>query len=122
MGVAAQRLDGSGLLYGWLAALGFIASALVTKTLRRAQAARGVARTVSALGTRDGFYVLLLLYLLTIAAAPAVLSHLVLFAALGSHLYWLSVLATRPRVAPAGARTAPLEASARGGSPRAVEH
>ncbi len=121
LGMAAQRLEGSGLVYGSLAALGFIASALVSKTLPRPKVAHGVARTVSALGTRDGFYVLLLLYLLTIALAPAALPSLVLLAALGSHLYWLSVLATRPRVAPTAARTAPLEASARGGSPQAAE-
>jgi phosphatidylglycerophosphate synthase len=121
LGLAAQRLDGSGLLYGGLAAIGFVASALVSKTSPRSKTPHGLARTVSALGTRDGFYVLLLLYLLVIALAPAVLPHLVLFAALGSHLYWLSVLATRPRVAPTAVRPAPLEASARGGSPRAAE-
>jgi hypothetical protein len=109
------------LLYGGLAAIGFIASALVSKTLPRPKGAHGFARTVGALGTRDGFYVLLLLYVLTIALVPAALPHLVLFAALGSHLYWLSVLATRPRVAATAARTAPLEASARGGSPQAAE-
>jgi hypothetical protein len=119
--LAAQRLEGTGLLYGGLAAIGFIASALVSKTLPRPKVAHGLARTVGALGTRDGFYVLLLLYVLTIALAPAALPHLVLFAALGSHLYWLSVLATRPRVAPTAPRTAPLEASARGGSPQAAE-
>jgi phosphatidylglycerophosphate synthase len=121
LGLAAQRLEGTGLFYGGLAAIGFIASALVSKTLPRPKAAHGLARTVGALGTRDGFYVLLLLYVLTIALAPAALPHLVLFAALGSHLYWLSVLATRPRVAATAARTAPLEASARGGSPQAAE-
>jgi phosphatidylglycerophosphate synthase len=121
LGLAAQRLEGSGLLYGGLAAIGFTVSALVSKTSPRPKAAHGIARTVSALGTRDGFYVLLLLYLLTIGLLPVALPHLVLFAALGSHLYWLSVLATRPRVAPAAVREAPLEASTRGGSPQAAE-
>ncbi|MGH7332558.1 MAG: CDP-alcohol phosphatidyltransferase family protein [Candidatus Rokuibacteriota bacterium] len=121
LGLAAQRLDGIGLLYGALAALGFTVSALVSKTLPRPKAEHGLARTVSALGTRDGFYVLLLLYLLTLGLAPAALPHLVLFAAIGSHLYWLSVLATRSRAAPTAVRTAPLEASARGGSPQAAE-
>ncbi len=50
LGLAAQRLEGTGLLYGGLAAIGFIASALVSKTLPRPKVAHGLARTVGRAG------------------------------------------------------------------------
>jgi phosphatidylglycerophosphate synthase len=118
MGIAAQRLEGSGLLYGGLAALGFAASALVSKALPPPPAGDSIARTVSALGTRDGFYVLLVLFLLTLGLAPAALPHLVLVAALGSHLYWLSALIARARTAPPAAQKVRPEVDTIGGSPQ----
>jgi phosphatidylglycerophosphate synthase len=110
MGLAAQRLEGSGLVSGVLAALGFAACALVTKTSRPSSGGDGMARTVSALGTRDGYYMLLLLYCAVLGLAPAALPHLVLVAALGSHVYWLSALVARARTAPAAEAKARLEA------------
>ncbi|HET7293542.1 MAG TPA: hypothetical protein VFM88_14045, partial [Vicinamibacteria bacterium] len=89
---------------------GFAACALVTKTSRPRAGGDGVARTVTALGTRDGYYVLLLLFCGTLALAPAALPPLVLVAALGSHIYWLSALVARARTAPGAEAKARLEA------------
>jgi hypothetical protein len=125
MGLAAQRLEGSGLLYGALAALGFAACALVSKTSPRPAAGDGVARTVSALGTRDGFYMLLLLFLLTLGLAPVALPYLVLLAVLGSHVYWLIALAARASTSAPEQRAAPkapLPARSLEESTRAAKH
>jgi phosphatidylglycerophosphate synthase len=97
MGLASARVGGTGLFFGVLAALGFAASALVAKTSPRPIAGHGLARAVTAVGTRDGFYLLLLLFILTLGLAPASLPWLVLVAAIGSHAYWLSALAVRYR-------------------------
>lgn len=97
LGLAASRVGGSGLFLGVLAALGFAASALVAKTSPRSLPGHGLTRTISAIGTRDGFYLLLLLFILALAVAPASLPLLVLVAAIGSHTYWVTALAVRAR-------------------------
>jgi phosphatidylglycerophosphate synthase len=97
LGLAAERVGGRGLLLGALAALGFVACALVAKTSPRPIPGHGLMGAVSAIGTRDGFYLLLLLFILVIGVAPAGLPWLVLVAALGSHAYWFGALAVRWR-------------------------
>ena len=97
MGLAAARVERAGLFLGVLAALGFAASALVAKTSPRPIPGHGLTRAISAIGTRDGFYLLLLLFILALGLAPAELALLVLVAAIGSHAYWLSALAVRWR-------------------------
>ena len=97
LGFAAEQVNGTGLFLGVLAALGFAASALIAKTSPRPIPGHGVMRAVSAIGTRDGFYLLLLLFILAIGMAPSSLPLLVLLAAVGSHVYWLSALAVRWR-------------------------
>ena len=97
LGLAAARISGTGLFLGVLAALGFAASALVAKTSPRPIPGPGLTRAISAIGTRDGFYLLLLLFILILGLSPAGLPLLVLVAAIGSHAYWVSALAVRYR-------------------------
>jgi len=97
LGSAAERVSGSGLFLGVLAAFGFAASALVAKTSPRPLPGHGLMHAISAIGTRDGFYLLLLLFILALGLAPTCLPLLVLVAAIGSHAYWLGALAARWR-------------------------
>ena len=97
LGLAAARVGGTGVFFGVLAALGFAASALVAKTSPRSLSGQGLARTISAMGTRDGFYLLLLLFIVALGVAPSSLPALVLVAAIGSHAYWVTALAVRLR-------------------------
>ena len=57
----------------------------------------GVPRTLARLGNRNGFYVLLLMFLALLALAPAALPALLLVAAVGAHTYWVGHLALRLR-------------------------
>src|SRR5262245_39569229 len=95
MGLAAARAGGPGIFLGVLAALGFAASALVAKTAPRPRPGPGLPQAISAIGTRDGFYLLLVLYILALGMAPAALPRLVLVAAIGSHTYWVVAVAVR---------------------------
>jgi phosphatidylglycerophosphate synthase len=106
MGLAAERVGGTGVFLGVVAALGFAVSALVAKTSPRPIAGHGVTRAITAMGTRDGYYLLLLLFILILWLAPASLPVLVLVAAVGSHAYWVVALVVRCR------------RDARSGSPR----
>jgi phosphatidylglycerophosphate synthase len=97
LGLAAARGGGRGLFVGVLAALGFAASALVAKTSPRPIAGQGLPRAISAVGTRDGYYLLLVLFILALGVAPASLPLLVIVAAIGSHAYWITALVVRAR-------------------------
>jgi phosphatidylglycerophosphate synthase len=94
LGVAAERVAGSGFGLGVAAAIGFALSALAAKTAPRTEP---VPRILIRLGNRDGFYVLLLAFLALLALAPAALPGLLLVAAVGSHAYWLGHAARRLR-------------------------
>jgi phosphatidylglycerophosphate synthase len=111
MGAAAERAADWGLWPGVGAAAGFAASALVTKTAPAPAAAGAPGRAVTALGTRDGFYILLGLHVLAASAAPSAIAYLVTLAAIGSHVFWPTSLALRwrpdRRRAAAGAAEAP---------------
>jgi phosphatidylglycerophosphate synthase len=94
LGVAAERVAGSGFGLGVAAAIGFALSALAAKTTVRSEP---VPRVLIRLGNRDGFYVLLALYLALLALAPAALPGLLLVATVGSHAYWLGHVVLRLR-------------------------
>lgn len=97
LGLAAEHSGGRGLGAGVAAMAGFGMCALVARTAPRPAADAAARRVLRAVGTRDGYYVLLLLALGCTAFAPAALPQLVLLAALGSHAYWISGLALRGR-------------------------
>jgi len=89
MGVSAQSAAGAGLWLGVLAAVGILGSAAVAKWWPDTGAA-GAGGALVDLGSRDGFYVMLLLFIAARALAPAALPWLMVLVALGSHAYWLA--------------------------------
>jgi phosphatidylglycerophosphate synthase len=106
MGVTAQAGPGrAGLGLGTLAASGVVVSAIVAKTSPRSAAA-GVGGLLDALGNRDGFYVMLVLFILALTVAPALLPILMIVVAAGSHAYWVTRLTYR-----LASRAAPLRAN-----------
>jgi phosphatidylglycerophosphate synthase len=96
MGVAAERRFGGGaLVMGLVAGAGVTLSAVFA---RRLPAARGgVQRAIKRFGSRDLFYLLLLLFVGGLAAVPAILPAVLGLAAVGSQAYWLGALAARLR-------------------------
>jgi nitrate/nitrite transporter NarK len=96
MGVTAEHVAGAGAaLTGLVAALGVVASALLTRT--SPPAAGGMAGILTALGNRDGFYALLALFVIGLAVLPSALPVLMLVVAAGAHAFWLGRLLYRRR-------------------------
>ena len=99
MGVTAQARAGrAGIGLGALAASGVVVSAMVAKTSPRS--AGGVGGFLNALGSRDGFYAMLVLFILALTLTPAILPILMLVVAAGSHAYWLTRLTHRLLASP----------------------
>ena len=95
MGVTAQARAGrAGIGLGALAASGVVVSAMIAKTSPRSTAG-GVGGLLDALGNRDGFYAMLLIFILALTFAPALLTLLMVVVTAGSHAYWLSRLGYR---------------------------
>ena len=95
MGVSAQQIAGNRAAdLGVLAAIGVVVSAMVAKTSPKGVGA-GVGGVLDALGSRDGFYGMLLAFILALALAPALLPPLMVVVAAGAHAYWLTRLAYR---------------------------
>jgi phosphatidylglycerophosphate synthase len=90
MGVTAERLAGGGVLLGLVGALGVVASAAVAKVWPATGAADNVGAALENLGSRDGFYAMLLLFIAARAVAPGALPSLMIVVALGSQAYWLA--------------------------------
>jgi phosphatidylglycerophosphate synthase len=95
MGVTAERLAEAGAAMGVVAAAGVVASAWVAKTAP--PAANAINRAFGALGNRDGFYAMLLAFVLGVALAPSALPALMVLVAAGTHAYWIGSSVTRPR-------------------------
>ena len=95
MGVATQATQGGpATLVGGVAALGIVMSAMTAKISPPA-AGNSVGRLLQGLGTRDGFYGMLLLFITVLGLQPTALPELMIVVALGAHAYWLSRLAYR---------------------------
>jgi len=67
---------------------------MIAKTSPRTTAG-GVGGLLDALGNRDGFYAMLLIFIAALTFAPALLPILMIIVAAGSHAYWLTRLAYR---------------------------
>lgn len=93
MGVAAQRIAGGGAAAGVIGAGGIVASAWAAKMSPPAPGSLG--GMLTALGNRDGYYAMLVLFVLGVTALPSALPLLMLIVAVGSHAYWLGRLASR---------------------------
>jgi phosphatidylglycerophosphate synthase len=93
IGTTAQQVAGGGAaVIGYVAALGVVASALMTRTSPPATGSMG--SLLNALGNRDGFYAMLALFIAGLAVLPAALPMLMLVVAAGSHAFWLGRLLT----------------------------
>jgi phosphatidylglycerophosphate synthase len=93
LGVTAQRAAGGGAVAGVVAALGAAGSAVLAQN--PPTAAGGVGALLDALSNRDGFYVMLVGFILGLAFAPALLPGFMILVAAGCHAFWLSRLAYR---------------------------
>jgi len=89
MGVSAQSAAGAGLWLGVFGAVGILGSATVAKWWPDTGAA-GAGGALVDMGSRDGFYAMLLLFIAARALAPAALPWLMVVVALGSHAYWVA--------------------------------
>lgn len=76
-----------------LAAVGVVVSAVLAKTSPRS--AGGVGGVLDAVGSRDGFYGMLVAYVLALTVFPAGLPLLMIVVTAGSHAYWLTRLGHR---------------------------
>jgi len=95
MGASAQQTAGHGAGgLGVLAAIGVVVSAMLSKTSPRS-AGRGLGGFLDALGSRDGFYGMLIGFILALAFAPSVLPFLMGIVAVGAHAYWVTRLVYR---------------------------
>jgi phosphatidylglycerophosphate synthase len=95
MGMTTQQAAGrAGIGLGVLAAVGVVVSAMIAKTSPRS-AGRGMGGVLDALGNRDGFYAMLIVFILALTFTPSVLPTLMLVVTAGSHAYWLTRLGYR---------------------------
>jgi phosphatidylglycerophosphate synthase len=91
LGLAAARVTGDGIGAGAAAAVGVVASAVVGKrwppVTTPSASARGV---LDALTSRDGFYAMLVLFIVLRILAPSLLPTLMTVVAVATHAYWLT--------------------------------
>jgi phosphatidylglycerophosphate synthase len=90
MGVATERLvGGGGVVLGVAGAAGVVAGAALAKAWPPEAETDGLGAMFQCLSNRNGFYVLLLLFIAALAVLPAALPVVMLVAAAGMHAYWL---------------------------------
>ena len=90
MGVATERLvGGGGVVLGVAGAAGVVAGAALAKAWPPEAETDGLGAMFRCLTNRNGFYVLLLLFIAALALLPAALPVVMLVAAAGMHAYWL---------------------------------
>jgi phosphatidylglycerophosphate synthase len=87
---------GVGAVFGALAAAGAVASATITQS-SPSSGAGGLAGLLDALGNRDGFYAMLVAFILGLTFRPATLPALMLLVAAGTHAFWVGWLVVRLR-------------------------
>jgi phosphatidylglycerophosphate synthase len=95
LGHAAASITGGGFVASVAAAAGVVASAVVGKLwppAPRAVISRGL---LDALSSRDGFWAMLVLFLVLRIVAPALLPTFMIVVAAGTHAYWVARVALR---------------------------
>jgi phosphatidylglycerophosphate synthase len=95
LGATSAAMTGQGAGLGVVAALGVIASAAVAKLWPGLAMPDRLGTAISGLGSRDGFYAMLLAFVLARSVAPATLPWLMIVVAAGSHAYWVGRLLYR---------------------------
>lgn len=93
LGLAAASVTGGGLGASVAAAAGVVGSAVVGKRWPPAPLAATDRGLLDALGSRDGFYAMLVLFLVLRLVAPALLPALMIVVAAGTHGYWVARVA-----------------------------
>jgi phosphatidylglycerophosphate synthase len=94
LGVTASRAAGGAGALGAVAAGGIVASATLAKT-SPPPAGPGLGGVLSSVGNRDGFYAMLVTFIVTLGTWPAALPVLMVVVAAGSHGFWLAALVHR---------------------------
>ena len=89
LGVTSGAVTGAGTALGVVAAVGVIASAGVAKEWPGLAMPDRVGTVIAGLGSRDGFYLMLLAFIAARALWPAALPWLMVMVAGGSHAYWV---------------------------------
>jgi len=89
MGVTSQAAAGGGVWLGVLGAVGILGSAAVAKWWPDRGAA-GAGGALVDMGSRDGFYAMLVLFIAARALLPAALPWLMVLVALGANAYWVT--------------------------------
>jgi len=89
MGATSDAMTGTGGRLGLIGAGGIVASALVAKWWPPRGTA-GMAGAIEDFGSRDGFYALLLLFIILCTFLPAALPWLMVLVTVGSNAYWVA--------------------------------
>jgi len=93
IGVSAAEASGRAVAsLGMVAAAGIVLTAALVKVLPPPDGG-GFRGVLARLGNRDGFYGMMVGFILLLATAPAALPLLVIVVAAGAHAYWLARLA-----------------------------
>jgi phosphatidylglycerophosphate synthase len=95
LGVTSTAVAGAGTGLGIVAAVGVVASAAVAKAWPGLAMPDRVGRAIAGLGSRDGFYAMLVLFIVARTLLPAALPWLMIVVAAGSHAYWVGRLLYR---------------------------
>jgi len=95
LGATSAAVSGRGAGLGLVGALGIVASAAVMKRWPAVAMPDRFGTSIAQLGSRDGFYAMVLGFTLAMTAAPAALPVLMVVIAAGSHAYWVSRLIYR---------------------------
>jgi CDP-alcohol phosphatidyltransferase len=93
LGLACTRVTGVGLTAGMVGAVAVVASGILGKVWPPAPPATAQRGVLDRLSSRDGFYGMLLAFVVVRLAAPALLPVLLLVIAAGSHAYWVARVA-----------------------------
>ncbi|HEU5195707.1 MAG TPA: CDP-alcohol phosphatidyltransferase family protein [Methylomirabilota bacterium] len=93
LGLACVRVTGAGMTAGVIGAVAVIISGMLGKIWPPAPPAAAGRGLLDRLSSRDGFYGMLLSFVLVRIAAPALLPTLLMVIALGSHVYWVARVA-----------------------------
>jgi len=89
LGVAASRLAGASHLIGVVAAVGIGVSAIIGKLCPPAPAA-APRHLLDRLTSRDGFYIMLSLFVVLGLSRPTLLPGFIVVVAVSSHVYWVA--------------------------------
>jgi CDP-alcohol phosphatidyltransferase len=93
LGVACYRVTGTGLVAGTLGAVAVVVSGLLGKIWPPAPPSTAERGVLDRLSSRDGFYGMLLAFVVVRLVAPALLPALLVVIAAGSHTYWVARVA-----------------------------